>query len=162
MVAPTTRARASSESAWIGTLHEGRVLVIHHVFRPDDSLQLLQVGMLLPTHATALGKVLLAFDPYAEACVPMAALTPKTIVSPIALDAELDRVRDRGWAGELEELEEGEAAIAAPIRDKRGLAVGAIGIRGAIERLTSGGDLRTELVSYVRDAARAVTRDLAH
>jgi DNA-binding IclR family transcriptional regulator len=155
-------AGRSCESAWIGTLHEGQVLVIHHVFRPDDSLQILQVGMLLPTHATALGKVLLAFDPYAEACAPMAGLTPKTIVSAVALQAELDRVRKCGWAGEIEELEEGEAAIAAPIRDKRGLAVGAIGIRGAIERMTSGDDLRSELVSYVRDAARAVTRDLAH
>jgi DNA-binding IclR family transcriptional regulator len=154
-------AGRSCESAWIGTLHEGQVLVIHHVFRPDDSLQLLQVGMLLPAHATALGKVLLAFDPYAEVCSPLAAPTRKTITSEIALGAELERVRDRGWAGEIEELEEGEAAMAAPIRDQRGLVVGAIGIRGAIERLSAGGELRTELVSYVRDAARAITRDLA-
>jgi len=46
-------AGRSRESAWIGTLHEGHVLVIHHVFRPDDSLQTLQVGTYLPTHASA-------------------------------------------------------------------------------------------------------------
>jgi DNA-binding IclR family transcriptional regulator len=154
-------AGRSGESVWIGMLHEDQVLVIHHVFRPDDSMQVLQVGMLLATHATAIGKVLLAFDPYAEACMPMLALTKKTIVSGGALELELERVRARGWAAEIEELEEGEAAIAAPIRDRRGLAVGAIGIRGAIERLMQGDEVRMELVSYVRDAARAITRDLS-
>ena len=37
---------------------------MHHVFRPDDTLQTLDVGSLLPAHATALGKVLLAHHPY--------------------------------------------------------------------------------------------------
>jgi DNA-binding IclR family transcriptional regulator len=40
---------------------EGKVLVVHHVFRPDDTFQTLDVGSLLPLHASALGKVLLAF-----------------------------------------------------------------------------------------------------
>jgi DNA-binding IclR family transcriptional regulator len=154
-------AGRSGESAWIGMLHEDSVLVIHHVFRPDDSLQILQVGMLLPAHATALGKVLLAFDPYAEACPPLAALTKKTVVGLAELEQELSQVRDRCWAAEIEEFEEGEVGIAAPIRDKRGLVVGAIGIRGALERLMQGGELRMELVSYVREAARSIARDLS-
>ena len=57
-------ASRSHESVRIGTLHEGRVLIVHHVFRPDDSLQVLDVGTLLPAHATALGKALLAESPY--------------------------------------------------------------------------------------------------
>lgn len=154
-------AARSCESAWIGTLHEDQVLVIHHVFRPDDSVQTLQVGALLPAHATALGKVLLAFDPYAEARLPLAPLTKQTITDPSALSAELALVRSRGWAIEDEELEEGEAALAAPIKDKRGVVVGAIGIRGAIERLARSSEARMEHVSHVRDAARAITRALS-
>ena len=51
------------------------------------------------------------------------------------------------------ELVLGEAAIAAPIRDDRNLVVGAIGIRGAMERLCADQDtVRTELVAFVRDA----------
>jgi len=57
-------AARSNETVRIGTLHDGRVLVVHHVFRPDDSYQVLQVGSLLPLHATALGKALLAANPY--------------------------------------------------------------------------------------------------
>ncbi|AQZ66184.1 IclR family transcriptional regulator [[Actinomadura] parvosata subsp. kistnae] len=154
-------AGRSRESAWIGTLHEGHVLVIHHVFRPDDSMQTLQVGTYLPTHASALGKVLLAHDPYGEHAQPLEPRTKHTITDPAALEAELDQVRARGWAAEMEELTEGEVAIAAPIKDPRGIVVGAIGIRGAVERLATDGRLDMQFVSYVRDAARAITRDLA-
>ncbi|WP_084958998.1 IclR family transcriptional regulator [Thermoactinospora rubra] len=151
----------SRESVWIGTLHEGQVLVIHHVFRPDDSMQVLQVGAHLPAHATALGKVLLAGDPYGEPLTPLAPCTKKTIVDRDALDRELELVAARGWAADMEELEEGEVSIAAPIKDRRGVVVGAIGIRGAIERLAPHGEPGRDYVSYVRDAARAVSRELA-
>ncbi|SDK13946.1 DNA-binding transcriptional regulator, IclR family [Nonomuraea maritima] len=155
-------AGRSRESAWIGTLHEGNVLVIHHVFRPDDSMQTLQVGTYLPAHASALGKVLLAHDPYGEPVAPpLEPHTEHTTVEPEALEAELGEVRARGWASEMEELVEGEVAVAAPIKDRRGVVVGAIGIRGAVERLAPDRVLNMEYVSYVRDAARAITRDLA-
>ncbi len=50
----------SGEAVRVGTWHGDGVLVIHHVFRPDNTLQILEVGSHLPPHATALGKVLLA------------------------------------------------------------------------------------------------------
>src|ERR1700684_3514368 len=53
-------ATRSGESVRIGTLHENQVLIVHHVFRPDDTRQALEVGSLLPAHATALGQVPLA------------------------------------------------------------------------------------------------------
>jgi len=154
-------ASRSREAVQIGTQHDGKVLVVHHVFRPDDSAQALQVGALLPAHATALGKVLLANDPGREPEEEdWAAMTKHTITDPVVLDAELVRVLDGGWA-EIGEFVEGEAAIAAPIRDDRNLVAGAIGIRGAIERLCSDREnVRPELVAFVRDAARAVSRDL--
>jgi DNA-binding IclR family transcriptional regulator len=42
-----------------------------------------------------------------------------------------------------------------------GLVVGAIGVSGAVERLCDGHRRpRATLVTYVRDAARAISRDL--
>ena len=55
-------ASRSGEAVRIGTLLDGRALVVHHVFRPDDSLQTVEIGLLLPPHACAIGKVLLAYD----------------------------------------------------------------------------------------------------
>src|SRR5919107_4573295 len=112
-------AGRSNESVRIGTLHEGQALVVHHVFRPDNSRQALEVGALLPAHATALGKVLLAHNPYATEAVIDAGLdpfTPATVVEPDTLRDELDEVRLRGWASDVEELVEGEVSVAAPIQ----------------------------------------------
>ncbi len=155
-------ASRSREAVQIGALHDGRVLLVHHVFRPDDSVQASQVGAMLPAHATALGKVLLANDPGRDPeSEDWAPVTPRTITGADELDRELERVLDNGWAQEIEELVAGEAAIAAPIRDDRNLTVGAIAIRGAVERLCADRDtVRPELISFVRDAARAVSRDL--
>lgn len=41
-----------------------------------------------------------------------------------------------------------------------GVAVGAIAISGPIERLREGSQMRSDLVSYVREGARAISRDL--
>ena len=156
-------AARANESVRIGTLHGGRALVVHHVFRPDNSRQALEVGALLPGHASALGKVLLAHNPYAtEELIAegLAAFTPRTVTEPDALRSELDDVRARGWASDVEELVEGEVSLAAPIQDRRGVTVGAIGISGPIERLSENGSPRSDLISFVRETARSVSRDL--
>jgi len=156
-------AARSHESVRIGMLHEGRVLIVHHVFRPDDSLQVLDVGTLLPAHATALGKALLADSPYIAAALAaegLARFTTATVTEPDALRAQLDQTRERGWAADIEELVEGEVSYAAAIKDRRGVLVGAIGISGPVERLLIRGEPSSELISYVREAARAVSRDL--
>ena len=46
------------EAVRMGVPHGDGILVVHHVFRPDATLQILEVGALLPLHATALGKAL--------------------------------------------------------------------------------------------------------
>lgn len=157
-------AARSGEAVRIGSPLDGKVLVVHHVFRPDDMLQTLDVGALLPLHATALGKVLLAYDADLVAGLRRAtpeSFTRRTIVGPAALSRELSQVRDAGWAVESEESLPGEASIAAPIRGHGGLVVGAIGISGAVERICDSRRVANPtLVGYVRDAARAVSRDL--
>ncbi|GAB3479230.1 IclR family transcriptional regulator [Amycolatopsis cihanbeyliensis] len=157
-------ASRSGEAVRIGAVAEGSVLVVHHVFRPDDTLQTLDVGTLLPLHATALGKVLLAYDTDLAATVQRGALesfTRRTIGGTQALARVLAEVRDAGWAAEVEESMPGEAGIAAPIRSYGGLVVGAIGVSGAVERICdSRSRPNSTVVGYVRDAARAVSRDL--
>jgi DNA-binding IclR family transcriptional regulator len=156
-------AARSNESVRIGTLHDGQILIVHHVFRPDDSRQALDVGALLPAHATAMGKMLLASSDYAFeelTNTELGRFTDATVTHVEKLRGELGEVRRRGWAAEIEELVVGEVSIAAPISDRRGAVVGAIGISGPVERLCESGGTKTELVSYVREAARAISRDL--
>jgi DNA-binding IclR family transcriptional regulator len=156
-------AARTNESVRIGTLHEGQVLIVHHVFRPDDSLQTLDVGALLPAHASALGKILLAHHAYAAAELARQGLesfTPATITDPEALERELERVRKRGWAADIGELVNGEVSCAAPILDRRGVTVGAMGVSGPPDRLLAARQPRGDVVAFVREAARAVSREL--
>jgi DNA-binding IclR family transcriptional regulator len=156
-------AARSNETVRIGTLHDGRVLVVHHVFRPDDSYQVLQVGALLPLHATALGKALLAANPYVLADLDgqdLTRFTPCTITDAKQLTAALREVRRRGWAADIGELVDGQGSLGAPITDRSAQTVGAIAISGPIERLCEAETPRSDLVAYVRDSARSISRDL--
>jgi DNA-binding IclR family transcriptional regulator len=156
-------AARTHESVRIGTLHEGQVLIVHHVFRPDDSMQTLDVGALLPAHASALGKVLLADHPYVAGELARGGLesfTAATMTDPEALERELERVRKRGWAADIGELVNGEVSCAAPIIDRRGVTVGAMGISGPPDRLLAARQPRGDMVAFVREAARAVSREL--
>ncbi|MBX6381875.1 MAG: IclR family transcriptional regulator, partial [Microbispora sp.] len=119
-------AARSGEAVRIGTHLQGKVLVVHHVFRPDDSLQTLDVGMLLPMHATAIGKVLLAYDANAAAAVQEGELEPftrRTVRTRKEMSRMLATVREHGWAADVDEAGMGEAGVAAPIRGYGGLVV---------------------------------------
>ncbi|MBM2617890.1 IclR family transcriptional regulator [Actinoplanes sp. LDG1-06] len=158
-------AARSGEEVRIGALRDDRVVVVHHVFRPDDSMQSLDTGRLLPPHATALGHVLLAYNaPAVEVAVRagLEAYTRRTLTSPRDLARALGETRNRGWSLSVEEWEAGRGGIAAPVRSFGGLVVGAIGISGPVERLCdTRRQARPALVDHVTATARAVTRDLS-
>jgi DNA-binding IclR family transcriptional regulator len=83
------------------------------------------------------------------------------VVVPEKLTRSLAGIRELGWAAEVQEMSMGEAAIASPIRGHGGLVVGAIGLSGPIERICdSHGRPRPKLITLLREAARAISRDL--
>jgi len=56
-------ALQAGEAVRVGTLHDDGVLIIHHVFRPDNTVQILEVGAAIPWHACALGHAIVAHLP---------------------------------------------------------------------------------------------------
>jgi IclR family transcriptional regulator, acetate operon repressor len=92
------------------------------------------VGREVPDHASAAGKVFLAFGSDAPA-EPLERLTARTIVHAQQLERELVAVREHGFATIVDELEMGLAAVAAPIRDSGGEVVGALSVAGPTARL---------------------------
>ena len=146
----------------VGVMHGATVVVVHHVFRPDTTLQILEVGAELPLHASALGKAMIAFLP-PEAVLdllaePLPRLTSRTL-SPRALRDQLQEIQERGFARERDEAVLGESSIASPIFDHSGHAVGSIGIVGDTDRIMSRGPSKP-LVAAVTEAARGVSREL--
>jgi IclR family transcriptional regulator, acetate operon repressor len=98
------------------------------------------VGTRWPAHATATGKVLLAELREDELGAllggTLPALTPRTVTDPVVLRRELGRVRERGFATNVEELEPGYTAVAVPVRAQGGRVVAALSIGGPRLRLS--------------------------
>ena len=77
-------ARRTGLSVRLGAPHFTDVLVIHHNLRPDDSQQMLETGVAIPAHASAMGKVLLAYDQGFQRDVfaqPLRSLTGDTVTT---------------------------------------------------------------------------------
>jgi len=148
----------------VGVLHGQSVLIVHHVFRPDNSVQILEVGASIPWNASALGKAIAAFLPEPSRRALLAAelvpLTGRTVTDPAMLEASLAIVADEGAAFEDEEAIVGEAEIAAPVFDDMGHSVGAIGVVGPVERLVVEGRAAPAVLAAVRETSRGLSRDM--
>lgn len=85
------------------------------------------VGAALPILAGSGAQVLLAWEP------------PEAVVSLLSrcrfTARTLAEVRRRGWAASVAEREPGVASVSAPVRDRGGRVIAAVGISGPIERL---------------------------
>jgi DNA-binding IclR family transcriptional regulator len=156
-------AQRANEAVWVATLSGTRVIVLHHVFRPDNTVQILEVGAAIPWHACALGHAIVAQLPASASArvltADLAPLTGRTKTTRAALSRALAQVRKNGYAVEDQEATVGDAGIAAPIMNRHGTVAGAIGVVGPVERLLASGT-RDELARAVVDAARSVSRDL--
>ena len=115
-------------------------------------------------HATALGKVLLAWGGFPGGRPDKAfdQLTQHTITSPRELSRRLVDVRREGWACDVEEYHPGEATVAAPLR---GPSAAGWSVRsassGPVDRICdASGQPRAHLVALVCDTARSISRDL--
>jgi DNA-binding IclR family transcriptional regulator len=119
------------------------------------------IGRLTPLHCTSSGKVLLAhLDTDRRAALlaasGMPALTPSTVTSAEALDAELDRVREAGVAVVVEEYEVGLNAAAAPVFDRSGELIAALSVSGPAYRMDD--DRLSEMTTPLCLAAAEMSR----
>ncbi|NUR86847.1 MAG: IclR family transcriptional regulator [Nonomuraea sp.] len=115
------------------------------------------VGQRTPAHATSSGKILLAYGalPLPDALKPY---TPGTVTDPAALD--LERIRERGWAVTVEELEVGLNAVAAPIRGADGAVVAAVSASGPSYRLTT--ERLPEVAEVLVEGAREISQRIGY
>lgn len=119
-------------------------------------------GARVPAHATGVGKVLLSGLP--DEAVrelykgkPLARFTSRTVDSPDALLAEIQKARTRGYATDEGEREEGVLCVAAPVKDYRGNVAAAVSISGPSARL---GRRRVESQRRTMECAARISRNM--
>jgi DNA-binding IclR family transcriptional regulator len=131
----------TGETAHICILDGDRMLSIANVESPRTLRTPSTVGHRTPLHCTSVGKALLAFLPEDErndliSQCELTDYTRYTITKPARLKAELKLIRQRGYAMDDEEIEEGLRCVGAPVMDHSGRVVAAMSIAGAAFRLT--------------------------
>jgi DNA-binding IclR family transcriptional regulator len=156
-------ATRTSEAVWVTVLTGDHVFVVHHAFRPEGAVQILEVGASIPWSTCAPGKAIVAFLPEERRAGllagELASLTGWSVTDPAAIAEQLEAVRKSGYALEDQESALGDAGIAAPVFDRSGAVVGAIGIIGPVERLFDD-TARQEHIVAVREVARQLSREL--
>jgi IclR family transcriptional regulator, KDG regulon repressor len=127
----------SGESIHLSVLDGLQTLYINKIDSARSVRAYTERGGNAPLHCVATGKVLLAFN-YDSLRMPVSRMlekfTAKTITTIKALDLEMKRVRDVGFAINLGEYREDVGGIAAPIAGLDGAVIAAIGISGPITR----------------------------
>jgi DNA-binding IclR family transcriptional regulator len=150
-------ARRTGLAVRTGVLLIDDVVIIHHEPRPDGSRQMPEVGIVIPAHASGLGKAILAFQTDEAdrmlADGELLSMTGETLTSPDDVRRQLAEVRLTGIAREQDEAVLGEGVVASPVFDSWGDVVGAIGVVVSGSTATDPGD-------QVRETARALSREL--
>jgi len=154
-------AQATGETVHVGILHDGVVVTVQVVEGTHAVRMHSAVGKRSPAHASALGKVLLAYLPDAEVEALVARhglprFTASTLTTPAALREALHRVRQQGYAPDEEEIEPGLRCLAAPITDQAGRPTAALAISAPASRMTP--EAVAALLPQVKATAARISR----
>jgi DNA-binding IclR family transcriptional regulator len=150
----------TGETATLSLPGETEAITVDFVPSPSSVVSMARVGRPSVPHATAAGKVMLAFTGAAVVAEPgrLLAFTERTITDPEALSRELDSVRERGWAEAVGEREPDLAALAAPVFGRSGDLAAILGVQGPSSRLPAA--TRRELREPLLAAAAQLTASL--
>ena len=140
-----------------------QVVCIERVDSPQPIRLAYERGHVLPLHAGASAKILLAYAEPGEveaalAATPLPRYTDRTVTDPIALRRQLEQIRRAGYVVTDGEVDAGVRGVAAPIRNSQGRVVAGLSVAGLAFRLDDAA--LPGVVEAVRQAADAISQRL--
>ncbi|MGI9621329.1 MAG: IclR family transcriptional regulator [Acidimicrobiales bacterium] len=149
----------TNETATLSIRNGDQRVYVDQVTPPREVKMTVKVAASFPLHAGASSKAFLAWlgDDEIERYLTehdLEALTDLTIVSESDLRAELQRIRQQGFAVSLGERQRGAGSVAAPVLDHTNQPVAVISVCGPVERF------REEVASSAA-ALVSATRELS-
>ena len=129
----TALMEATGETATLSVPADGEMVTVDFVQGPSSVQSVAQVGRPSVAHATAIGKVFLAYGGVLPAG-RLTAFTEHTVTDRRQLAREVAAVTERGWAEALGERERDLNAIAAPVFGSQGELVAVLGLQGPAGR----------------------------
>jgi acetyl-CoA synthetase len=160
-------AQRAQMPAYVGVLSGGRVEVCRVKAPAKCSPVGVAEGFLGPSHALALGKVLLAGmgSEYVKEYVDdrgLEAFSPRTIVRPAQLHAHLNKVRLVGVATDFEEFAHNLCCVAAPVKGLDGKVTAAIGLGTTARHARNAGQQLVDMVQWAAGEASTLLCDAAY
>jgi IclR family acetate operon transcriptional repressor len=149
---------STGETATLSTEGDRDAVTVDFVQSPFSVQGVAQLGRPSIAHATATGKVLLAFGRLPLPPAPLKSYTTRTITKRSELAAELDTIRERGYAYNFGEREDDLHAVAAPVWGSHGELAAIIGVQGPASRFQR--EAMDAAVEQLLEHAREVSLEL--
>ena len=156
----TELERSTGETATLSVTGQQAAVTVDFVASRKAVASVAQVGRPSVAHATATGKVMLAFGGAAQPQDGLERFTDRTLTDPKALHREIDQVRAQGWAQAVKEREVDLNAIAAPVFGANGTLAAILGVQGPSGRF--GRKKRDAALPLLLQSARAVSAALGY
>jgi IclR family KDG regulon transcriptional repressor len=158
-------ARSAGESAFVA-VKKGAGIVPLDFVEPSRAVRVVSfLGVVLPAHCTAAGKIYLAFEPEAEAIealpLPLHSYTNKTITEPKIVSEQIKEIRELGYAVEHGEFMDEVSSVAVPVRDYTRNLVGVLSVTGPSHRLSSD-RTKTEITPLILESGSELSRRLGY
>jgi DNA-binding IclR family transcriptional regulator len=128
-------ADRTQETSTLSVPGEYEAITLDFVHSPLTVRSVAEVGRTSVAHATAVGKVFLAYGGSLPA-TPLKSFTEQTITDPAVIAIEVAKVRGRGWAQAVGEREADLNAVAAPILTSAGRLAAILGVQGPAVRFS--------------------------
>lgn len=132
-------AIATGETVLLGILEDNQVLYIDRADAGSGIRMVANIGRHSALHATASGKVMLAFHPRLDVNATLDKpfrFTKTTLVDRAAILGQLERIRQEGYATCWQEHEVGLCSVAMPARDYTGTVAASVSLAGPSARLS--------------------------
>jgi len=142
---------ATGETATLSVPGAGEAVTVDFVAAESSVVSVARLGRPSVGHATAAGKIVLAFGAVVVPPPSLARFTDRTIVDADALAADIEAVRARGWAEAEGEREPDLNALAAPVFGRTGELAAVLGLQGPAARLSA--ERRADVLPALLDAA---------
>jgi DNA-binding IclR family transcriptional regulator len=148
----------TGETATLSVPGERDAVTVDFVQSGSSVQSVARLGRPSVAHATAAGKVMLAFGEVPLPAGRLERFTRRTITDPRKLGAAVEDVRELGWAEAAGEREQDLNAIAAPVLGAEGRLAGIVGLQGPEGRFDR--DARRRAVEPLLRHARALSEAL--
>ncbi len=151
------------ESVQLTVFDAGFVVYVDKVDSPQPLKAMTAIGSRVPATVTSTGKAMLAWMGVEALDLSFAHVkrfTPTTFLRRKDIEADLEKTRARGYAINHGEFRVGVCGLAAPVRDRTGSVVAAIGVWGAEKSIL--GPRTEELAVLTISAAADVSRALGY